>query len=400
MDKRKFYKAVGPYVAALSVLVLAALLIVVIFFTEFNFLWIAFLTGILVAAILSMVSRSSKAEWIISRRDAKISSLQRKLSEEIRLRHELEQKLADRLILDTGDERQKDTVAITEGSPSSVTYISNAEQDLSVEALSEQAEENDATGRILSAIEHDEFRLYCQRIAPLPAPAPQYSHYEILIRLREEETGMMQPGAFFPLVEKYGLMTHLDQWVVKHVIEWIAAHPAPDPLLNQSVFFINLSTESLADGGFPQFVRDQLWQHRISPGVLCFEINENDLSWLRDGIVLFAKKIRDNGCRIAVCNFGRDRVSFQSLHEIHADFLKINGSIILNLLRDPAELARVTAIARSAKIIGVKTIAEMVENDGCMAKLRQIGIDYAQGFGVALPSPLDDCGGRGFRTVG
>ena len=389
VTKSAVFKAVAPYVVALSVLILTALLIAAIYFTEFNLLWTAFLTGVLAAAILSMVSRASKAEWIIARREAKISLLQEKLAHEIRLRHELELKLADSLELLKANAPV--TAVATEVSVASATDTSSAAQDMYVQSLSEQvAGPNDAVNRILSAIEQNEFRLYCQRIASLSAGAAPADHYEMLIRLLEEEEGMMPPGAFFPLVEKYGLMPQLDRWVVQHVIERLSVRLASSPLQNGSTFFINLSAASLGDREFPEFVRDQLQRHKVAARKLCFEITETELALMRDEVISFAKEIRDEGCRIAVSNFGRNGVSFEPLYKVHADFLKIDGSIILDLLRDPADLAQVTAIARVAKTIDTKTIAEMVESDDCMAKLREIGVDYAQGFGVSTPTPLDD----------
>ncbi|MFY9327568.1 MAG: EAL domain-containing protein [Georgfuchsia sp.] len=381
-----FFKTVGPYIAAVAVMILTALLVAVIYLTQFNLLWTAFLTGVLVAAILGMVSRSSRAEWIIARREAKISLLQEKLAREIRSRHEVELKLAASMELQQANAAIPATTAEVAVAPAAGPGV----QDLYVESLSEEvAGPDDAVDRILSAIKNDEFRLYCQCITPLLTPAAQGDHYEVLIRLHEEEEDMMPPGAFFPLVEKYGLMPHLDRWVVQHVIKWLSLRPDPAPLRNSSAFFINLATASLGDRKFPEFVRDLLHQHKVPAWKLCFEITETDLSQLHDDVILFAKEIRDSGCKIAISNFGRNGVSFEPLYNVHANFLKIDGSLILDILRDPADLAQVTAIARVAKTIDVKTIAEMVESDECMAKLREIGVDHAQGFSISTPGPLE-----------
>lgn len=391
MRKPAFFKVVTPYVAALAVLVLAALLVAAIFLTRSSLPWIAFLTGVLAAAVLSMVSRASKAEWIIARREAKISSLQDKLAHEIRLRRELELKLADSLLPQQENKELTEKTVVSEISSPAEMDVSSAAQDMYMQSLSEHiAGPDDAIQRILSAIEHNEFRLYGQRIASLSAKTAGAGHYEVLIRLLEEEEGMMPPGAFFPLVEKYGLMPHLDRWVVQHVIEWIAVHPALKPSLDHSAFFINIAVASLGDSEFTQFVQDQLRLNKVAAQTLCFEITETELSLLHDDVNLFARKISDCGCKIALSNFGRDGVLFKPLHEIHADFLKIDGSIILDILRDPADLAQVASIARVAKTIDVKTVAELVESDACIAKLREIGVDYAQGFGISKPSPIDD----------
>ncbi|CAG4882977.1 protein of unknown function [Georgfuchsia toluolica] len=154
-------------------------------------------------------------------------------------------------------------------------------------------------------------------------------------------------------------------------------------------FFINLATASLGDRKFPEFVRDLLHQHKVPAWKLCFEITEIDLFLLHDEVILFAKEMRDSGCKVAVSDFGGRGVSFEPLYNIRADFLKVDGSIILDILRDPADQAQVTAISRVAKTIGIKTIAEMVESDACVAKLSEISIDYAQGFGISMPAALD-----------
>ncbi len=123
---------------------------------------------------------------------------------------------------------------------------------------------------------------------------------------------------------------------------------------------------------------------------MCFEITETEILQMRGDVVSFAKAVGGNGCKIAFSNFGRGSVLFEPLRTVRADFLKIDGGIVLDILRDSADLAQITAIARVAKSINVKTIAELVESDACMAKLREIGVDYAQGFGVSIPLPLDD----------
>jgi EAL domain-containing protein (putative c-di-GMP-specific phosphodiesterase class I) len=102
----------------------------------------------------------------------------------------------------------------------------------------------------------------------------------------------------------------------------------------------------------------------------------------------FSRQVRQCGCRVALSGFGRDRVLFDLIRGFQVEFLKIDGSIILGILQDPLKLAKVIAINRVAKMIGVKTIAEMVESEETIASLREIGIDFAQGFGISRPRPL------------
>lgn len=206
----------------------------------------------------------------------------------------------------------------------------------------------------------------------------------------EEEETMVPPGMFFPLAEKYGLMAHLDRWVVQHVAEWVTRKkPAQDQLKN-SIFFINVSEATIADPGFPEYLRLTLQEYDVSGSALCFEVTDSVLASSTADVAEFARQVRQCGCLVALSGFGRDRVLFDLIRGFQVEFLKIDGSVILDILRDPLKLAKVTALNRVAKQIGVKTIAEMVENEETISSLREIGIDFAQGFGISRPRPLKE----------
>jgi len=261
-------------------------------------------------------------------------------------------------------------------------------QDTFINSFSEQVSGQADFNNIRTAIEKGEFSLFCQLITPLATDSGEAEHYEILVRLIEEEEGMMPPGAFFPLAEKYGLMPHLDRWVVQHVTEW-AAHPNTlDEQRKNSVFFINLSSASIDDPSFPEFLQLTLMEYGVPGAALCFEIPNSELTLKPAAVAEFVQRVRQCGCLVALSGFGHDRISFDLIRGFRVDFLKIDGSIIFNILRDPVELAKIIAVNRVAKLIGVKTIAELVENEETIAKLREVGIDYAQGFGISRPRPL------------
>ena len=264
----------------------------------------------------------------------------------------------------------------------------SAGQVLFVDAYSEQITANQDAGTIKKAIENGEFSLLSQLITPLSADSGGEGHYEILVRLMEEEEGMIPPGMFFPLAEKYGLMTHLDRWVVQHVAEWAARQDPEEGGLADSMYFINVSGATIADRGFPEFLQLTLLEYGVSAGALCFEIPDSELALKTEDVAEFARQVRQCGCRVALSGFGRDQVLFDLIRGFQVEFLKIDGSIILDILRDPVKLAKVTAINRVAKKIGVKTIAETVESEETIAKLREIGVDFAQGFGISRPRPL------------
>ena len=249
------------------------------------------------------------------------------------------------------------------------------------------SERRDAGIRIISAIREGEFCLYCQLISPLPIDSGKTAHYEILIRLMEEEGGMIPPGAFFPLAEKSGLMPYLDRWVVQHVLEWAANNQNFSRDID-SIFFINVAPATIGDPDFPDFLQTTLVEQGMPGSILCFEVTESDLELRNSSVAEFIRQVRQCGCRVALCGFGRNPALFDQIRGFQVDFLKIDGSTILNMLSNPAALDKVVSINRVAKKIGVKTIAELVESDEIVAKLGEVGIDFAQGFGVSRPRRL------------
>lgn len=266
-------------------------------------------------------------------------------------------------------------------------HDSPSAQDTFVDAFSEQLTGQKDAKHIRTAIENGAFQLFCQLISPLGEASGGADHYEILVRLLEEEEGMMPPGAFFPLAEKYGLMPHLDRWVVQHVAKWAAHQPAREDR-KDSRFFINVSSATLADPGFPEFLQLTLLEYGVPSSRFCFEIPDAEIASKSALVAEFAKRVRELGCHIAISCFGHDRISFDPLRNFRVDYFKIDGSIIFNILRNPVDLAKLTAIDNVAKKLGVMTIAELVEDEETIAKLREVGIDYAQGFGISRPRPL------------
>lgn len=268
------------------------------------------------------------------------------------------------------------------------TVIESADQEMFINTFSEQVSGRQDAGRqFITAIEGGEFHLYCQLISPLPVDSGKTAHYEVLIRLMEEEGGLMPPGAFFPLAEKNGLMPYLDRWVVQHVVEW-AADKQNVSRVSDSVFFINVASATIGDPEFPDFLQNMLDEHGMPSSMLCFEVSHQDLAIRNNSVAEFIRQVRQRGCRVALSGFGRDTVSFDQIRGFQVEFLKIDGTTILNMLSNPVDLAKVISIDRVAKKIGVKTVAELVENDEIVAKLAEIGVDFAQGFGISRPRHL------------
>ena len=270
----------------------------------------------------------------------------------------------------------------------STDYGIIAPADREISAVSGQSVEKQDEGKsFIAAIQEGKFCLYCQLISPLPIDSGHAAHYAILIRLLEEEGSMVPPGAFFPLAEKTGLMPYLDHWVVQQILEWAAKQPGfiRD---NRSIFFINVAAATIGDPDFPAFLQNTLNEQGMPGSILCFEVSGADLAARNNCVAEFIHSVRQCGCSIALSGFGKEENSFDHIRGFQVDFLKIDGGIILNMIDDPADLAKVVSINRTAKKIGVQTIAELVESDEIVAKLIEIGIDFSQGSGISLPRPL------------
>ena len=375
----KFFRAVGPYLTAVGVMVLVAVLLAAIYFTLFDLQWIAFLAGILVAAILAMVGRASRAEWTIARRTAQLKLARDRLALETERRKRAEEALA----------RISKRVSAPVSEPAEAVPHVSAAQEMFDDSYSEQVTGwSNAADRLAAAIEKDEFRLYCQRIVPLESLAGLPSCYEIFIRLVEEEENLMPPGAFLPLAEKYGLMPELDRWVVRQLLKWASARDASR--MSREMLFINVSRATISDPDFPEFVAEQRRIFGIPGEAIGFELDEPDVTIQGDDAARFVAQLRKQGCHAVLSGFGRDRASFDLLRRLDPDFIKIDGSVIMNMLRNPLDLAKVTAINRAARAGGVRTIAEHVESDETVAKLRAVGVDFAQGFGISEPCPIEE----------
>ena len=152
---------------------------------------------------------------------------------------------------------------------------------------------------------------------------------------------------------------------------------------------INLSGNSLAEESFLGFVKDRFARHAVSPASVCFEITETAVIANLDHAIRFITELKQLGCRFSLDDFGSGLSSFSYLRNLPVDYLKIDGSFIRGLDSDPVNAAMVGAIAQLSRVMGLKTIAEFVENDAILEVLAGIGIDYAQGYGIARPRPLD-----------
>lgn len=241
--------------------------------------------------------------------------------------------------------------------------------------------------RISKALEEDRFRLYCQKIVPVSEMQGVAPHYEILVRLLDEEGKIIPPLAFIPAAERYNLMTSIDRWVVRKSFKMLSANA---PVVFDWLFSINLSGQSLSEEGFLKFVIDTFDKTGVSPNQICFEITETTAMVNLTRATQFIATLKNMGCRFSLDDFGTGLSSFGYLKALNVDYLKIDGSFVRNIVSDPINRAVVEAANQIGHAMGIQTIAEYVENDEIITLLRQIGVDHAQGYGVVKPHPIEE----------
>ncbi|WP_224095907.1 EAL domain-containing protein [Nostoc sp. MS1] len=261
--------------------------------------------------------------------------------------------------------------------------------------LTKQRSEMLWVGRITQALEDNRFRLYYQSIIPL---APTYhltEHYEVLLRLIDETGKVVSPMTFIPAAERYNLMQNIDRWVIHTFFANLAQYrnsQYPDFLsLKHSrscLYTINLSGASINDEQFINFVCEQFISHQIPPTTICFEITETVAIKNLGKAAQFIRSLKEFGCCFALDDFGSGMSSFAYLKNLPVDYLKIDGSFVKNIVEEPVNLAMVDAINKIGQVMGLKTIAEFVENNTVLEVIQNLGVDYAQGYGIAQPVPF------------
>lgn len=241
--------------------------------------------------------------------------------------------------------------------------------------------------RINQALEENRFVLHRQCIMPLGQNGGQ--HCEFLVRMLGDNEGLILPGAFIPAAERYDLMPKLDRWVVRSAFDYLAKRIGEGAGKMPEGHFINLSGSTLSDDNFAAYVTEQLQIRDLPPHLVGFEITETAVISNLGSAMNFIEQVKRLGCRIALDDFGAGLSSFSYLKTIPADYLKIDGSFVRDILDDPMDQAIVDAINRIGHVAGLKTIAEYVESEPIRQRLAEIGVDYAQGFAIQRPIPLD-----------
>ncbi|MES9940082.1 MAG: EAL domain-containing protein [Candidatus Thiodiazotropha sp. 6PLUC2] len=261
-------------------------------------------------------------------------------------------------------------------------HIYTAEDD----ELALRRDEMQWVSRINSALNEERFLLYQQPIVSL-ADDSSPKHMEILLRMLSSDGEIIPPGAFIPAAERYDLMQRLDRWVVNTIFTYLGKDR--ERCDDGRLYFINLSGTSLSDPGFFNFIQERMNHLKVPPQAICFEVTEtaaiNNLGTTEN----FIQEIREMGCFFALDDFGTGLSSFSYLKSLSVDFLKIDSSFVKQVEGDEMSRAIVDAINTIGHVAGLKTIAEFVERQETRVVLQEMGVDFAQGYGIQRPEPLE-----------
>jgi diguanylate cyclase (GGDEF)-like protein len=239
---------------------------------------------------------------------------------------------------------------------------------------------------VTGALQEDRFRIYCQPIVALSPKNKEALHYELLIRLTDPQGDLIMPASFIPAAERYGLMTSLDRWMIS------TAFRTYDEIFGKDSgvqIAINLSGNSLNDDSLLDFIKGEFTKAEIGPSNVCFEITETAAISNLDQVSQLILELKRIGCRFALDDFGSGLSSFTYLKNLPVDYLKIDGSFVHDMIDDTIDHAMVEAINQVGHIMGIGTIAECAESQEVVDMLRELGVDYAQGYAMGSPVPIE-----------
>ncbi|MBT8143479.1 MAG: EAL domain-containing protein [Gammaproteobacteria bacterium] len=241
--------------------------------------------------------------------------------------------------------------------------------------------------QIQAALDHGRLQLHLQEIQGLSAAASDGGrHYEVLLRMEDEDGSLISPEHFLPAAENYHLSTRIDNWVVGRAFDHLTETEVHRD--DGQLCCINLSGHTMTDAGFLQSVVTRLRTAPHAASSICFEITETAVIANLGLATHFITSLKKLGCRFALDDFGSGLSSFAYLKNLPVDLLKIDGMFVRNITRDPIDLAFVRSINEIGHVMGKLTVAEFVEDSNTLQILRQLGVDYAQGFHISRPAPL------------
>lgn len=246
-------------------------------------------------------------------------------------------------------------------------------------------------GRIEKALEEERLSLFVQPIVDLSNPTA-VQHYEVLMRMRSRDNTLILPMAFIPAAERYGKMVDLDRWVIEKLFS--SYYDVRHQLRQKVRFNLNLSGTSLNDEAMAGFIQECFERFHVPYEAITFEVTETAAIANIRRAQEFIEHFRSLGCRFALDDFGCGLSSFAYLQNLPVDYLKIDGSFVIDIDTNEINRAMVDAINKIGHVMGIKTVCEFVENEKIVLTLRDIGVDYAQGYHVGKPFSLDTLQGE------
>ena len=245
----------------------------------------------------------------------------------------------------------------------------------------------DSIALINAALDNDKFVIFYQHYQPLHKMSEGH-HYEILLRIQKDDGELIPPCAFFPAAERYNLSAKIDKWVVANYLRWLSQNPSHlEELVTAN---INLSGLSLGDSDLKLYFLNAFEKYGVPYEKICFEITESQAMVKLDETLDFINTFRRLGCQFALDDFGIGFSSYEHLKKLPVDYVKIDGSFVKDILVDAIDMAMVCSMKDVAKAMKIATVAEYVESTEIMVELGKMGVDYAQGYAVAKPHPIDN----------
>ncbi len=252
------------------------------------------------------------------------------------------------------------------------------------ELLLRRRDEMSMVSAVRKALSEDRFELFVQPIVST-ADKEDCRHYEVLVRMKDEDGEYVLPYRFIPAAERYQLMSSIDRWVVHSAIMYMLKKADNKDFS----LAINLSGQSINEDAFLQFVIEEISKYGVDASRICFEITETAAVNNLSHAVSFIEQLKQYKCRFSLDDFGTGVSSFEYLKRLPVDYLKIDGTFIKQMHESDVDQAMVKAINEVAEVMGMQTIAEFVENEDIYTILHDIGVNFAQGYWVAKPESIE-----------
>jgi len=251
--------------------------------------------------------------------------------------------------------------------------------------LSERHGQMHWAGRITKALEEHRMVLFEQPLIGIQDNEISIEHCEVLIRMQDDESAIIRPDAFIPAAERYNLMLTIDRWVINQVFEYMASGDCENV---EKIIAINLSGSSLVDDALLDYILDSAETYQTNLNRICFEITETAAISNLAKATQFIRALKSRGCKFSLDDFGTGLSSFTYLKNLPVDYIKIDGSFVVDMINDPIDRAMVDAIVRVGHVMQVKVIAEWVEDENTLRLLKQMGVDFAQGYHLGVPKKI------------